>query len=125
MPNPNELTMCAVAAAGIIGLLWYASKQTDDVAVPDTQEMAHFGGLAAQAGLDLGAGTPLDTTYSNHGYHPGYDPDPSAQPVVRPRIGYPVLAGGNLTSVMHHGWKDVQAPAGNDWRLNPPEVAVL
>jgi hypothetical protein len=84
-------------------------------------------GLGVQAGMRVNAGTPLDTSHTNHGWHPGYDPDPSAQPVTQSRVRYPAVPGGNISTVMHKGWSSVanSQPPGRDWWLNPPEAAVL
>lgn len=125
--TPNETTIYIIAGIGVAALVWYASQQTDSVAVPEVQGEGQVMGLGVSADLAFGEGTPLDMTQHFHGYHPGYDPAPSAQPVTQSRHRYPVLPGGNISNVMHHGWSQVakNSPAGNDWRLNPPEVAVI
>jgi len=125
--TPNELTVYALAGIGVAVLVYYAYSQTDDVAVPEVQGEGQVMGLGVRADINVGEGTPLDMAQHFHGWHPGYDPDPSAQPVTQSRCRYPVLPGGNISSVMHHGWSQVgsNSPSGNDWRLNPPEVAVI
>jgi hypothetical protein len=108
-------------------LLYCANQQTGDQVIPEVQTEAQVMGLGVQAGMRVNAGTPLDTQHHLHGWHPGYDPDPSAQPVVEPRHRYPAVPGGNISTVMHNGWSRMSkaAPAGNDWRINPPEAAVI
>lgn len=84
-------------------------------------------GLNVAAGMRVNAGTPLDCSYEIHGWHPGYDPDPSCQPVTQSKHRYPAVPGGNISTVMHQGWSAMSgmSPSGDDWRLNPPEVAVI
>jgi hypothetical protein len=126
--QPNEVAVWTFAAIGVGALLWYAySMQDDNAYVPETQGELQVMGLGVQAGMRVNAGTPLDLSHEIHGWHPGYDPDPSAQPVTQSRHRYPALPGGNISTVMHKGWSAAcnDAPAGNDWRLNPPEAAVL
>lgn len=125
--TPNELTVYALAGIGVAALVYYAYSQTDDVAVPEVQGEGQVMGLGVSADINVGEGTPLDMAQHFHGWHPGYDPDPSAQPVTQSPHRYPVLPGGNISNVMHKGWSQVGAnqPSGNEWRLNPPEVAVV
>jgi len=110
----------------VLVLVWYAYQQTDDVAVPETQGEAQVMGLGQRADIQIGEGTPLDMAQHFHGWHPGYDPDPSAQPVTQSRHRYPTLPGGNISTVMHKGWAQAgqDQPNSTGWFLNPPEVAV-
>lgn len=84
-------------------------------------------GMGITPDTPVRAGSPLDASHYIHGYHPGFDPDPSAQPVVQSRVRYPAVPGGNLSTVMHKGWSSVNndSPAGNDWLITPPEAAVI
>jgi hypothetical protein len=120
--------VCILAGIGVIALIWYAMQLTgDDGPVPEHQKEGQVMGLGLQPGQVLNAGTPLDTNHVDHGWHPGYDPDPSAQPVTQSRHRYPAVPGGNISTVMHKGWSQamLNAPAGNDWFRNPPEAAVI
>jgi hypothetical protein len=104
-----------------------AYDMSDDVAVPSIQGEGQFQGMGIDSGVRFGEGTPLDMRPDVHQWHPGYDPDPYSQPVMQSRHRYPVVPGGNISSVMHQGWSQFcqNSPADNDWRLNPPEAAVL
>lgn len=124
----NKAGLCTIGLIGIAVLIYYAQKGTGDTAiVPDVQGEAQVMGMGVQAGMRVNAGTPLDIKSTDHGWHPGYDPDPTAQPVMQSRHRYPALPGGNISTVMHQGWAGVMknAPAGNDWFTTPPEAAVL
>lgn len=124
----TEYTIAALAGLGIIFLLYLIAQQTGDaMPVPENQGEGQMMGMNIAAGMRVNAGTPLDTSYEIHGWHPGYDPDPSCQPVTQSKVRYPAVPGGNISTVMHQGWSAMsdKAPAGNDWRLNPPEAAVL
>lgn len=123
----TEYTIFALAGLGLVFLLYLISQQTEDTYVPETQKESQMMGLGVQSGQELRAGTPLDMSHSYHGWHPGYDPDPSCQPVTQSKVRYPAVPGGNISTVLHQGWSAMsrKAPAGNSWRLNPPEAAVL
>lgn len=126
--NPNEMTVWTLAGLGILALLWIAQQQNQDRLVPETQKDEDAVSLGIQASTPiLSVGTNLDTDWEIHGWHPGFDPQPHATPVTSPRHRYPAIPGGNISTVMHKGWSSLinDAPAGNDWRLNPPEAAVL
>jgi hypothetical protein len=84
--------------------------------------------FAVSANIDTGA-AGSNVQHHPHFWVPGLDPVPGATPCVQyTPHRYPALSGGNITTVMHQGITKActqNAPAGNDWRLNPPEVAVL
>ena len=125
--NANESAVCVLAGIGLAALIYYAYSQTDDVVVPDSQKEGQMMGLGIQDDEKLVAGTPLDMSQHYHGWHPGYDPDPTGQPVTQSKHRYPAVPGGNISNVMHLGWKGcaMRAPAGNDWFTTPPEAAVI
>lgn len=126
--TPNETGVWVLAGIGLAALLYYATQQTgDSTPIPEAQGEAQVMGLGVQAGMKVAAGSPLDMDQKHHGWTPGYDPDPTAQPVMQSRHRYPALPGGNISTVMHKGWSSAcnDAPSGNDWRLNPPEAAVI
>jgi hypothetical protein len=126
--NDGKVLLTVLAGVGVIALLYYAQQQTGESRpIPEVQTEAQVMGLGVQAGMTVNAGTPLDTRHECHGWHPGFDPDPSAQPVVEPRVRYPAISGGNISTVMHNGWDRMaqSAPAGDDWRRIPPEAAVI
>lgn len=77
--------------------------------------------------MRVNSGTALDMRPEMHQWMPGYDPDPSATPVVTMRQRYPAVPGGNISTVMHRGFSAFNnaSPADNDWRVDPPEAAVL
>lgn len=123
----NKAGLCVIGLIGIAVLLYYAQKQSDDTVVPDVQGEAQVMGLGVQAGMRVEAGSPLDMSSPEHGWHPGFDPDPTAQPVMQSRHRYPAIPGGNISTVMHKGWSQAMkgSPAGNDWFNTPPEAAVI
>jgi hypothetical protein len=124
----TELTLCVLAGIGVVTLLYAISQKTDDsVYVPSNQKETQVLSLGNQAGMSVNAGTPLDTNHPDHFWHPGYDPDPSAQPVTQSKHRYPALPGGNISTVIHRGWSSMtqKAPADWEWQLNPPEAAVI
>jgi|SRR5215469_734099 len=124
----EEIVIWTLAGIGVVALLWMANQQNQDAPfAADIQTDEDVLGLGVQANAGISAGTPLDMSWEVHGWHPGRDPGlPANQPVYN-KHRYPAVPGGNLSTVMHKGWgaciKD--APEGNLWRLNPPEVSVL
>ena len=127
--NEKEIVVWALAGMGVLALLYMINQNTDGgVPIPTVQSEAQFSGLNIDTGLKVGAGTMLDMRHEIHGWHPGYDPGDQAQPVTRPRVGYPSVPGGNISNVLHKGWSSVvtNSPNGtNDWFVTPPEAAIL
>jgi hypothetical protein len=125
--NPNEAAIYVLAGIGVLGLIYFAQQQTGDQIVPAIQSDEMVEGLGFQASMRINAGTPLDTSWENHGWCPGYDPSPAPQPVTQSKVRYPAVPGGNLSTVMHKGWSSCinSAPAGNTWMVAPPEAAVI
>lgn len=119
----------ALLAAGIGLAVFYAYNNTPGKSgyVPPRQSGIMTMGLNTQALNMTEPGSPLDCNPDIHFYSPGMDYRPSDQPVVQSRLRYPALPGGNISVVMHQGWSSLMegAPADNDWRLNPPEAAVI
>lgn len=122
-----RIALCVIAGAAVIVIVYYAMQQTGDQYVPEVQTETQVMGLGVQASMRTNPGTPLDTSYEIHGWFPGYDPVPIPQPVVDSPHRYPSVPGGNISTVLHNGWSQAckAAPAGNDWRIAPPEAAVL
>lgn len=122
------IVLCVLAGIGVITLIWYAQQDPEaSKIVPQMQGEGQVMGLGLQADTSLSSGTPLDMSQHLHGWHPGYDPDPSAQPVTQSAHRYPAVPGGNISTVIHQGWGSLcnKAPAGNEWLIAPPEAAVL
>lgn len=124
----NELLVWILAGIGVATLIYFAQQNTGDQIVPPVQKSTDAVGLGLQASsASLAIGTNLDTSCELHGWHPGYDPDPHAVPVVQSRHRYPAIPGGNLSTVMHHGWSRMSklSPADSGWETTPPEAAIL
>lgn len=123
----NELAFLGIFGLGAAILVYVAMNQTGDRAVPQVQTEAQVMGMGVQAGMRLNANTVLDLRPEMHFHVPGYDPDPSATGTAKMRLRYPALPGGNMSTVMHRGFSSFteMSPADNDWRITPPEAAVL
>lgn len=124
--------VCGLFILAAVALLYYTVQNDgSNTGVPLVQtEASLYGGLSNMTlSANMGVGTMLDLRPEIHFYAPGFDgtPNESATPVlVQPRHRYPVIPGGNISTVMHHGWGALceRAP-DNDWFLNPPEAAVI
>jgi hypothetical protein len=125
--KPNETAICVLGGMGIAALVYYAYSQTGSQPIPQVQGEGQAMGLGIQAGMRVNAGTPLSLDPDIHLWHPGNDPVNTGQPTVQPRHRYPAIPGGNMSTVMHKGWDSMtkDSPSGNDWRVSPPEAAVL
>src|SRR5215469_15076612 len=127
----NRKGACAVLLAGIALALYYATKNTPgDIKVPENQRESQMMGMNVQAGQNYGTpGGPLDMSPDIHFWAPGWTNSGRLvddHPVVQTPHRYPAVPGGNLSTVMHHGWASLMEnqPAERDWWLNPPELAV-
>lgn len=128
MANDGKVLLCVVAGISVVALLYYAQQQTGEGRpVPLIQGEGQMMGLGVQGKVLSQPGSALDTSYHHHGWFPGLDPSPIDQPVVESSHRYPAVPGGNISTVMHNGWSQAMkaAPAGDDWRIAPPEAAVI
>jgi hypothetical protein len=125
--TPERAGVCAFIGLGAIILLYLAYSGSSDNVVPQLQTEAQFLNMNIDGNLSINPGSPLDMRVSTHFWAPGTNPrDSTDAPVVKSRVRYPVVPGGNLSSVMHKGWGGFCANAPNDdWFRNPPEAAVL
>jgi hypothetical protein len=125
----TEITIWILAGMGLLVILYLINDGTDGFRpVPGTQGEGQFEALNIKQDYDLASGTPLDTAWENHGWHPGHDPVPAAQPVTQSRHRYPSVPGGNISTVMHKGWSTcvTDTPGGkSNWFLTPPEAAII
>jgi hypothetical protein len=125
----QHYALLAVLGIGLVAAVYYAMQNDGSAGrpVPAVQGETQVMGMGVGANLMVNPGTALDLRPEVHFWVPGYDPDPTATPCVKTRHRYPAIPGGNTSTVMHKGWSAMckDAPADNDWRLNPPELAVL
>jgi hypothetical protein len=126
--NSNEIVCFSILGVGLVVALYWAMDSTQESGpIPAIQGEDQMMGIGGQAGMKYGEGTPLDCRPEVHFWSPGLDSDASVNQVVKTPHRYPAVPGGNISTVMHHGWSvfNDRAPANNDWFMNPPEVAVL
>jgi hypothetical protein len=126
--TPERMGVTALIGVGALILIYIASQSTPDkVIVPDVQTELQFMGMNINGALSYNPGTVLDTTFETHFWAPKTNPrDYTNAPTVKSRCRYPVVPGGNASSVMHKGWgKFLEGAPDNDWFFNPPEAAVL
>lgn len=123
--NHNELAVLVFIGLAAAGALYFAVNATPNTqSVPQFETEAQLAGLSIDTGITLG---PLMDT--SHLWDPTGNPRDKNPPcgVVATPHRYPSVPGGNISTVMHKGWSAMTdwAPAGNDWFMNPPSVAVL
>ena len=126
--TPERMGVMALFGLSALVLLYYANCQTtDQVVVPEIQTQMQFVGMNVNGALSYNPGTVLDIGASAHLWEPKTNPrDYTNAPTVKSRCRYPVVPGGNISSVMHKGWGGFLGSApDNDWFFNPPEAAVL
>jgi hypothetical protein len=131
----DKLLFGLIVLALFAGFSFYWAVNSSDspnTPIPSFQYEAMTAGLAVQnpwnVSLGIDAQVPLPKQQV-HFWIPGLDPSPGATPSKQyTPHRYPAVPGGNISTVMHHGLVESccnRAPADSDWRLNPPEVAVL
>jgi hypothetical protein len=125
----SEITVWVIAALGLAAIFYLINQNTDSSMrpVPEVQGELQFNALGIGMNASYGTGTLLDMSQHHHGWHPGYDPDSTGQPVTQSKVRYPTVAGGNISTIMHRGWSSCvhNAPNGeNNWFLTPPEAAI-
>jgi hypothetical protein len=127
--SSKEIGVCAGFVFFIGVAIYIATSNTPDNSkpIPSTQTEDQVMGMGVQSGMRVNAGTPLDCHPQTHFWTPGFDPDGGSMATIVTPHRYPAIPGGNTSTVMHKGWSAFtnDSPADNDWRLNPPEVAVL
>lgn len=125
--NSNEIAMLCVGAVGIVILVYKAYDQTDDMPIPQTQGERQMMGFGNAPGMAVEAGAPLDMSVNTHFWNPDFDDCTEPQPVIQTPHRYPAVPGGNVSTIMHKGFSAFMhdSPSGNDWRITPPEAAVL
>lgn len=126
--TPERMGVCALFGFAAVVLIALASQQTSDqVVVPEVQTEMQFIGLNVNGKLAFNPGSMLDIGASGHLWEPKTNPrDYTNAPVVSSRCRYPVVPGGNVSSVIHKGWGGFMGSApDNEWFFNPPEAAVL
>lgn len=124
-----RITGLTILSIGAIVFLYYAISSTpdDSAHVPQYQNEAQMMGLGIVDTLaTLNPETMLDMRPSCHFWEPRQDPDPASTTTVKTAHRYPVVPGGNLSTVMHKGWSQFcKSSPDSDWFYNPPEAAVL
>lgn len=119
--STRDLGLLAVGGALVVALAYYAYNSTDDQVTPAVQTEAQFEGLGIDVSTGLNVGTNLSLDPHLHFYHPGFDPEPGAQKVITSAHRYPVVAGGNVSTIIHRGFDAMrQASPDNRWRIDPP-----
>lgn len=126
--TPERIGICALLGLGAVLAFYWASTNTPDkVIAPKIETQAQFLGLNISGALASNPGTPLDMRVETHFWSPTTNPrDACDAPVVKSRVRYPTVPGGNVSSVIHKGWGGfLESAPDNDWFTNPPEAAVL
>jgi hypothetical protein len=116
------MTLAIICGVALLAVLYIANESTD----------TESDGIEAKSGMDLGSlnvggfVTMLDTSPEIHGWSPGYDPDPSSQDVVKPRLRYPTITGANVSCVIHRGFDAMRFPGiDGEWATAPPSEVSL
>jgi hypothetical protein len=130
----DKLLFGLIVLALFAGFTFYMAVDSSDGPnrpVPQFQFEAQTMGLgidnpwAVSLGIDAQIPTPRQQV---HFWTPGLDPCPNGTPAVQyTPHRYPAISGGNISTVMHKGIVEAccNRSPDNDWRLNPPEAAVL
>lgn len=124
--DEKHLALAGIGAGIVVIVLYLASQSTGDslVGVPSVQTEAQFNAYGVDLNAGMGVGTPLDMSPSIHFYDEGWNcPD---QQSVQSRHRYPVVSGGNITTVIHRGMASlINGSPDNAWRTTPPSEESL
>lgn len=126
--NQHELACAVLIGLAAAGTLYFAVNSTaNQDSIPQYQTEDQMMGLNVNAGIRLGAGTPLDLRPECHFWSPGLDGHAPHYGVVTTRHRYPSVPGGNISTIIHKGWSAMSqdAPSDNTWFDTPPTTAVL
>jgi hypothetical protein len=120
----RQITLAIVGGVLILALVYIASETTGEQAdgTEDMSTQVGLGALTTQVNImaDVGAGRDF------HEWNPGYDPVDSTHQCVKPRLRYPRIAGGNASTIIHHGFDAMRFPGvDGEWADAPPSEVSL
>jgi hypothetical protein len=119
--SAHDWGMIAVGGALVAVIAGIAYQGSGDYPVPEVETEAQFRGFGIGIGGSLNAGTNLSLDPLIHHYHPGLDPEPDAQKLRTLPIRYPLVPGGNVSTVIHRGMDAMNnGSPDNCWREFPP-----
>jgi hypothetical protein len=122
----NKLIFAGLGGGLILIMVYLAMQSTGDslVGVPEVQTEAQFSAWGDGLYPGLNPGTPLDMTPEIHFYDEGWNCP--GQSLRKPRHRYPIVSGGNLTTVIHRGMSSLaEGSPDNPWRVTPPSEESL
>jgi hypothetical protein len=110
----KAIGVIAVGAAAIMVLVYNARSQTNN----GQSRYETASGGEAPSGLNVYAIDALDTGL--HYFHPAYCVPGQTQIFTQHK--YPIVSGGNVSTLIHHGMDALRRPApqDDDWRTRPP-----
>lgn len=117
----NKHALMVLGAGAILIVLYLAQQSTGESlgGVPQVQDESQFKGLADDSGGRMNVGTPLDLSADLHFFTEGYVCP--GQNVTLTRHRYPVISGGNVSTLIHRGFDAFRLGSpDNDWRTRPP-----
>jgi hypothetical protein len=123
----KHYVMAGIGGGIVLIVLYLAMQSTGDglVSVPEVQTEAQFDTHGADFAMASNtAGQALDMTPEIHFYDEGWNCP--GQHLRAPRHRYPVVSGGNISTVMHRGMASLaQQSPDNPWRVTPPSEDTL
>lgn len=117
----NKQALAVLGAGVILVVLYLAQQSTGDslAGVPKVQSEEQFSGVSSDLGNRDNTGTPLDMSPDLHFFTPGYACP--GQNLVVSRHRYPVVSGGNISTLIHRGFDAFKLGSpDNGWRVQPP-----
>lgn len=128
--NEHRLGVGVVFLFVALVFVYYATSKTTDkgIPIPELETEAQFNGLGLNSEFDLryNPGSMLSSHPVNHNWDPMGDGDSTSPSKVTTRVRYPIISGGNVSTLIHRGWSGFQNSSPNkEWFYAPPEAAVL
>ncbi len=122
----NKQVLAVIGGSIVLIMVYVAMQSTGDslASVPKVQTEAQFNAWGVNLDAGINEGTPLDMTPELHFYDEGWNcPGQSLRP---PRHRYPVVSGGNVSTIIHRGFDSmVFGSPDNAWRTTPPSEETL
>jgi len=114
--DSRDLGLLAAGSALVLLFAWVGWLRDESTTQPRYEGELGIAGLANAIvdGLDTG----------DHYFHPNYCVPGQTQIFTAHK--YPIIPGGNITALMHHGISRMSKPApqDDDWRIMPPGEAM-
>lgn len=124
--SDRQITLALLGGIAVLALVYIASESSDTQSDGTEDSQSTFTeGLNALA-PNSGSVIDINSARDFHEWVPGFDPVPSSTECTKPRLRYPTISGGNISTVIHHGFDAMRFPGvDGEWADAPPSEVSL